>query len=873
MSNRINQYQASFVSGLLSPLVLGRTDIDKYKSGCQTAINVVIMPFGSITRRPGFKFIAALEDQTKVGRLIEFEYSNIQAYIIELTNLKIRFYRNQGILLQGRDITNGTFTSGITGWTSTSSGTGAISHDAGNLRLTLTGGGAANEARATSTVLPNYGTNTYNVTLDVFTSSTIYKVGTTSGGSGIATGTLTTGLAKTFSFTPTTNGDVYITFENAATSSIDNVAIALTTIYEIDSPYTEAQIPDLDYDQSFDALYITHPSHKPYKLMRNSADNWTLSAVTFLEPAWQDENATSITMTPSALTGSVTFTASSSTFASTDVGRGIRFKSGVDKSLQVQYPGTGSQEYFDITFYPQTSSTVEVFIVDVNGLYTEQTYNASPGAGEFNVVNGQVVLGSTASANESVVIRPKYAGSGKWGWGTITAYTSATQVTVLLVNDVAGINASTYWRLGAWSATTGYPAHIAFHDQRLWLANNTTQPETIWGSRTADFENFQPDSDELKGVPEASSSVTYSLNTPSIQFIVGLRELIVGCKNGIIPIIGQSGAIEATSSPKARLDGNYKCAAKKVIKTADEILFIEDLLKRVDSAAYSYEKDGFKVNELTLLADNITATSGVKGMAYAETPYRVLWLHKNDGTIASCTFKADQNLTAWATHTIGGTGVEVESMAVIPGATYSEVWAIIKRTINGGTKRYVEVMQPFFYNQAKSEAFYVDSGLIYSGSPATIISGLSHLEGQTVTILADGTAMPTEVVSSGSITLDEPASYVIVGLGYNSDFSPVYQEGGSKLGATQMSLAKTTSLGIRLFETINLQIGSTVSTLSTLPFRTGSDPMDSSPPLFTGDKVVDFDDDVDLNYTVYIRQNLPYPMTVLSLLFKTVVND
>src|SRR5690606_9134225 len=149
----------------------------------------------------------------------------------------------------------------ITGWTARNSGTGAISHDAVNFRLTLTGGGAGNEARAYQSI-ERIGIKQYTVTLDVFTTTITYRVGTTAGDSSIATGTLTTGTGKTFTFTSSTNQTVFIEFECAATASIDNVVLS-NSVYAIDNPYTTAHCADLVMAQSFDTIYITHPNYTP----------------------------------------------------------------------------------------------------------------------------------------------------------------------------------------------------------------------------------------------------------------------------------------------------------------------------------------------------------------------------------------------------------------------------------------------------------------------------------------------------------------------------------------------------------------------------------------------------------------------------------
>lgn len=794
--------------------------------------------------------------------------------MIEFGDNIIRFWRNQALILQSRTISNGTFTGSISGWTSTSSGTGTIDNNSNTLRLI--GLGAGNEARATATVLENYGVAQYTVTLDVITAAVTYKVGTTSAASDITTGSLATGLARTFTFTPTVNGNVYLTFESAVTSAVDNVSISAPA-YTIDSPYDTTDLPSLRYDQSFDTLYLVDGTHKQYKLQRLDHDEWVLTAISFDEPAYEDENKTAVTITPSAVTGSTTITASSATFASTDVGRAIRYKAGPDSTQTIIYTGTGSQIYFDIPFSPNTSSDIEVNFMVANGSRTAKVYTASatPSAGEYTIISGQVRTGDTASTSQRVEIKPKNAGTGEWGWALITAYTSTTQVTVTVQRTLQGTNASTYWRLGAWSNTTGYPSTVAFHDQRLWFGHTDSNPRGLWGSATGDFENFAPDNSEHKGQLDADTSVSYSLITPSIQWIKSKKALLIGCVDGIVSIAGSNGAgISAIDTPSIKKDTSLSSLDIVPVETSDEILFIEFLGKKIHSVGYKFENDAYITEELTLLADHLTWEAQFTELAYAEVPGKLLWAINDQGELFACTYVKDQELKGWAPRPIPGEDAEVESIAVIPGSTYSELWMIVKRTINGGTKRYVEVLQDKFVGEDAADGWFVDSGLRYEGVAADVITGLSHLEGETVSVNIEGANHPDVEVTGGQITLNYEATSAIIGLKYESNLVTVEQEGGSVIGTSQSQRSRVRELGVRFHKTIGGYAGFTSDTTDIpILFQLTTDLLGHGPELFSGFKEVFIGTAYNNYYQISIKHNEPLPCTVLNLILKAEVSD
>ena len=155
-------------------------------------------------------------------------------------------------------------------------------------------------------------------------------------------------------------------------------------------------------------------------------------------------------------------------------------------------------------------------------------------------------------------------------------------------------------------------------------------------------------------------------------------------------------------------------------------------------------------------------------MAYQEEPNSIVWCVRTDGQLLGFTYQREQQVTAWHRHIFGGSfgsgNAVCESVEVLPtDDSEYQVWVIIKRTINGVTKRYVEYLHKFDFDETDDTSFnYLDSQLAYDGSATTTISGLDHLEGETVSVLADGSTHPNKVVSSGGITLDRSSTKVKV---------------------------------------------------------------------------------------------------------------
>lgn len=251
----------------------------------------------------------------------------------------------------------------------------------------------------------------------------------------------------------------------------------------------------------------------------------------------------------------------------------------------------------------------------------------------------------------------------------------------------------------------------------------------------------------------------------------------------------------------------------------------------------------------------------------------MLWLVMGDGQLWGLTLDREQEVIAWHRHDLGGF-VEAVQTIPAPDGSRDDLWLIVRRTVGGASVRYVEYLdRGHDEGDAQADAFFVDSGLTYSGAPATTISGLSHLDGQTVAVLADGGVHRPLVVTSGRIVLDAPASRVHAGLGFRSVASPMPNDDGAARGTAQGKTKRVANIDVRVYESLGFRVGPSLTKLRSIKFRDASVGFGSPPPLFTGDVRLDFDGDWGPDAPLYFVQDDPFPMTLLAVMPETTTNE
>jgi hypothetical protein len=344
----------------------------------------------------------------------------------------------------------------------------------------------------------------------------------------------------------------------------------------------------------------------------------------------------------------------------------------------------------------------------------------------------------------------------------VTSVASATSAQVMVISPTMNASATAQWSEGAWSKRRGYPRSIVLHQQRLFFAGTTYDPQTIWGSAIGDFQNFRRSTLDDAAVSFTVATTEWNL----IQWITSnAGGIIVGTSGDEWTITAEGNAITATNVQIKR-QSSYGSGYRQALPVNEVVLFIQRGGRKLREHVFSFERDGYIAPDLTLLADHITRGS-VRSMALMQQPDSIVWMVRNDGLLLGMTYERDQQVVAWHRHPTAG---EVESVATIYGANGDELWLVVKR----GSRRFIERLDPqtMRANESSEDATglcYLDSSLIQEAAePVANVVGISHLNGQTVDVLADGETHPSRVVASSFITLEAPALNACVGLPFVS---------------------------------------------------------------------------------------------------------
>lgn len=801
--------------------------------------------------------------------------------------------------------------------------------------------------------------------------------------------------------------------------------VVLGVPYEVTTPYASTEVNAIDYVQYGNILYLAHPSHAPAQLVRTDDTSWTLSDIEFSPPPSTELGYYPAgTVTPSATSGTATFTTSAGVIMQSHIGRQIINEGGAGvaiitavtsstvctASIIENFPSTSAISngnwYLDLSPISKlsfsgpnvTGSSIKVSshpitvpkifngdflnsasgwanISSGSGTVGWNTINrtlklvgtaGNPGAaeqpvkaddqwsGNYSLVfecdgNVTVNVGTTSGASNiatgsfsagtkktltfniySTVSDTLYIGfsatttvnidnvelEGESSWiadeigngkyivanggvlkttGSNTDYT-ATCTVVKPMNTTADTSLWTLEQVD-WSGTRGYPSRVTIFQERLTFAGTSGNPTGVWMSESGLFTGF--------GVgPDDEDSVQVTLAASGISWLEPSRDLIVGCSDKEVALLGSASGSAVTSSNIRQIPRTYYGSdGQKPITIGNEVVFVQGTGKKLRAMSYDFASDGYKGDDLLFLAEHMP--TGVTEMGYGYAPNSVMYLVDASGDLLVGVYEREQQVIGWSRYSTDGS---YESIAVIPTSEDDHVYVVVNRTINGSTKRYIER----FENQDGAGILhgYSDSYLTYDAGTAitgitranpgvvtstshglvngdrikmidvggmtevegltyivanktantfelndqygnnvntssftaytsggyvhklvTTISGLSHLEGKTVQVKADGAVTPNETVSSGSITLDREAYNVVVGIPYTTTISTLNSQWSTGEGIMQGQLQRKVRVYARVYASTIPNLDGT----NFIPSRNGNDLMDTPVPLFTGD--------------------------------------
>ncbi|GAB6127097.1 phage tail protein [Humidesulfovibrio idahonensis] len=382
--------------------------------------------------------------------------------------------------------------------------------------------------------------------------------------------------------------------------------------------------------------------------------------------------------------------------------------------------------------------------------------------------------------------------------------------------------------------------------------------------------------------PLDDDAVEITLSAPRggrICFLAPRDKLWIGSTSGEWTVSGSSVNTPVTpGGVKANREGTFGSAQVPPCQAGASLLYVQRSGKKVREMAYRLASDSYTSQDLTLLSAHL-GEAGIIQLAAVQEPDPMLYCVRADGVLLAMTYLPEQDVCAFSRITTQG-AVEAACAVFNETACRDELWLVVRRSIveNGveRTLRCIETLAPGFSETAADTtgAFFVDAGLSYSGAPVRVLTGLGHLAGRRVQILADGSVLPEQTVAAdGSITLGQEAATVHVGLGYSSVLRPMRLEYAGQRGSAQTRTKRITEVGLRLYRTLGGKVGPDLARLEPLLYRTSADSMDGPPALFTGDKSVRFPQGWSPDGVLTLVQDQPLPMTVLLIAPTLALNE
>lgn len=427
-----------------------------------------------------------------------------------------------------------------------------------------------------------------------------------------------------------------------------------------------------------------------------------------------------------------------------------------------------------------------------------------------------------------------------------------------------------------------YPGVVAYFQQRKVFGATLNGPQTIWMTQPGDYSNMC-----TSNPSRASDAITLTIAANQVNTIrqfVPVKALLVMTEGGAWKLDGGSSGAAITPSSVSVLPQSYTgCADLPPIVINNDILYVQSKGSIVRDLSYNIYADVFTGADMSVLANHLFYGYTITRWAYAEEPFRVVWAVRDDGRMLLFTYLKEQDVYAWSwADSPGNSGTDkFKCAASIPENGEDSVYVIVERTIpgvnSGNAVQYIErVHSRNMLTEGRADvtkAWFVDCASQYSGSPTTVVSGLDHLNGATVSILADGSVQPTRTVVNGQITLQRAASIVTVGLPYVAQMQTLPLAPDELLARVQGNRKKIASVTIRVADSRGLKIGPDFDSLISIKERTAPIPYGTAIPLYTGDERVIIDHRYVAADMVCIQQDNPLPCTILGIVPEVKIGD
>jgi len=819
--------QPSMTGGELSPSLHSRVDLARYLTSLKTCRNFIVQQYGGVTNRAGTRFIREVKNSAYFHRLVPFEFSTVQTYVLEFGHLTMRVIRNGGYVESSPGV-----------------------------------------------------------------------------------------------------------------------------IYEVATPYSSHNLRSLsnldliNWTQSADVLTVVHPSYHPRQFGRTGHAAWTVSLFPNKNGPFQDINVNAgVVVSASGTSGSITLTANSGIFTAALVGTQFYLEDDHLDAVKPWGPGqpnltVGTLRRSDGKVYQLTA------VPGTSGTKGHRAGGVRPTHDEGEAWDGDESIES--SGNYAEGYRWKYQHAG-FGVVQITGFTSATSVsaTVLQTLPASVVSQGTHkWAKAAWSSEQGYPSAVTYFQNRQVFGGTAAQPQRSWMSRIGDYVDFG-----VSRPIQADDAIDFPIpgrQVNAVRHLVPLKDLAVFTSGSEWTLSGGQNKIIAPDTISVGNEGYRGSARVPPVIIGSTALYLQDKGRVVREFAFDFATDRYDGRDLTQLASHLFG-SPIVDWAFQQVPFQTVWCVREDGVLLGLTYLKDQEVVGWHRHDTDG---QFESVACISEGGEDALYCVVKRAVNGATKRYVERMNTRMFSDAR-DWFFVDSGLTYDGrnketttvtittstdwthkaseftltassalfaagdvgaevhfpigsqvirmaitgfTSATVVtatanrdvpdalrgaattgwgmarkvfSGLGHLEGKACNVLADGNVHPQRTVSTGSIELQYAAVVVHVGLPITADVETL----GITIQNQETILDKKkliTALRLMVENTRGLEVGPDPDHLLEIKQRS-TENYDEPTAATTGMMETAIPAAWSKDGRCFIRQSDPLPATILGIIPDAIV--
>jgi hypothetical protein len=588
----------------------------------------------------------------------------------------------------------------------------------------------------------------------------------------------------------------------------------VSRIYSIASPYAAADLFDLKFTQSADVITITHPSYATRELRRLGATNWTLTAPTLGD----------------ALTVPATPTVAVTTGVGTAYNKSFFYKvtavSG--DGLQESLPSAASASASNDLTLPGSRNTVSW--TTTAGASTYRVYKAVNGVGRL--------------------------------YGYIAETSDLSFVDDNVTPDYSRNPPATTIRL---DTATNYPSAVTYYEQRRVFGGTVANPQTIYATKSGTESNL--DASLPSNAADALSFTIKAQQQNAIRHLVPLNDLLVLTAGGVWKVSSTNDAALTPTTISVRTQNSFGANNVRPLLTGSSCLYVEATGRRVRDVAFQWERQIYAADDRSIMAPHLFLGYTLNDATYSRSPDQVAWFVRSDGALLGMTYVPEHQVFGWHQHTTAGT---FESCCVVTENNEDVLYVVVRRTLNGTVTRTIERMATRMWT-AQADAFYVDCGFTYvSGSPTTTVPFIDHLEGVTVSVLADGAVVSGLTVTNGAITLPSPATKVQVGLGYTTDVQTLPLALQEVQAVGQGTMKSVDYAYLRVYRTGILKVGPAIDRLTTFPPRTNEN-YDTPPRLRSEMLDLLVNPDISQDAQLWIQSSDPTPLTVSALAMKVMI--